>query len=296
MASETESHVLRPTKLCCTAWSKNRSASSSSILVSTQGSFTISSLPFLLFVNPLSEPGVHYVTRVERIDWMNWNVYSESICVFAVRDEEGRTRFHGAFSGGFSAGYFNTVGSKEGCRSQWGHDFRPDYKNLGILKTQFPNATTTKKVQMDLVEMQNIPKCVKFVSTVNRSNLFYMVRQKSSIGKLVIDDIADFIQNSSSINKSEILAKELRERGVSADHYHAYMDVNAREKVHMRSSNSKLQVKNSLEESEVIGITNYIDFGFELLTRVDNQKPSNNIHDSTFNIAACWQANKNILL
>ncbi|KAI3768721.1 hypothetical protein L2E82_19551 [Cichorium intybus] len=56
------------------------------------------------------------------------------------------------------------------------------------------------------------------------------------------------------------------------------------------------RVKNPLEESEVIGITNYIDFGFELLTRVDDQKPSNNIHDSTFNIAACWQANKNILL
>lgn len=96
------------------------------------------------------------------------------------------------------------------CCSQWGHDFRPDYKNLGILKTQFPSipvialtvsgilpkvvdfiyygspcmillyfdsfqATATKKVQLDLVEMLRIPKCVKFVSTVNRPNLFYMV-------------------------------------------------------------------------------------------------------------------------
>jgi G patch domain-containing protein 1 len=38
-----------------------------------------------------------------------------------VTDEQGRRRFHGAFTGGFSAGYFNTVGSKVGCR-WWGED------------------------------------------------------------------------------------------------------------------------------------------------------------------------------
>ncbi|VAH92537.1 unnamed protein product [Triticum turgidum subsp. durum] len=105
------------------------------------------------------------------------------------------------------------------CCSQWGHDFRPDYKNLGILKIQFPSvpmialtATATSKVQMDLIEMLHIPRSVKFVSTVNRPNLFYRV------------------------------AKELRGRGISADYYHADMDVVAREKVHMRWSKSKSQV------------------------------------------------------
>lgn len=138
------------------------------------------------------------------------------------------------------------------CCSQWGHDFRPDYKNLGILKIQFPSvpmialtATATSKVQMDLIEMLHIPRCVKFVSTVNRPNLYYKVYEKSSVGKVVIDEIANFITESYPNKESGIVycfsrkeceqvAKELRERGIAADYYHADMDSVAREKVHMR--------------------------------------------------------------
>lgn len=146
------------------------------------------------------------------------------------------------------------------CCSQWGHDFRPDYKSLSILKTQFSNvpvvaltATATQKVQYDVMEMLRIPKCVKFVSTVNRPNLFYTVRSKSSVGKVVVDEIAEFIQESYSNSESGIVycfsrkeceqvAAELRERGIAAHYYHADMDVNAREKVHMGWSKNKLQV------------------------------------------------------
>ncbi|KAM1112009.1 hypothetical protein EV2_046037 [Malus domestica] len=77
------------------------------------------------------------------------------------------------------------------------------------------------------------------------------------------------------------------------------------------------RVKNPLEENEVVGITNYIDFGFELQTRVDDIKSSSdvpesndvpessvvpessnrpNVQDSTFQVAASWQANKNFML
>ncbi|CAN6207218.1 unnamed protein product [Urochloa humidicola] len=146
------------------------------------------------------------------------------------------------------------------CCSQWGHDFRPDYKNLGILKIQFPSvpmialtATATSKVQTDLIEMLHIPRCVKFVSTVNRPNLFYKVYEKSPVGKVVIDEIANFIGESYPNNESGIVycfsrreceqvAKELCDRGISAEHYHADMDIVAREKIHMRWSKGKSQV------------------------------------------------------
>ncbi|XP_061363206.1 uncharacterized protein LOC133306838 isoform X2 [Gastrolobium bilobum] len=56
------------------------------------------------------------------------------------------------------------------------------------------------------------------------------------------------------------------------------------------------RVKNPLEENAVVGITNYIDFGFELQTSVDDAIAANNISDSNFQIGASWQANKNFLL
>lgn len=146
------------------------------------------------------------------------------------------------------------------CCSQWGHDFRPDYKKLGILKTQFPKvpmialtATATQRVQTDLKEMLQVSRCVTFVSSVNRPNLFYEVREKSSNAMAVIDDVANFIRGSYQNKESGIVycftrkeceqvAKELRQRGISADYYHADMDAKARESVHLRWSTNKLQV------------------------------------------------------
>ncbi|KAL1537134.1 hypothetical protein AAHA92_29686 [Salvia divinorum] len=56
------------------------------------------------------------------------------------------------------------------------------------------------------------------------------------------------------------------------------------------------RVKNPVEPNVVVGITNYIDFGFELQTRVDDSQQANNINDSSFQIGASWQANKNFLI
>lgn len=56
------------------------------------------------------------------------------------------------------------------------------------------------------------------------------------------------------------------------------------------------RVNNPFEENQVVGITNYIDFGFELATRINEDKSAKSVDDSSFQIAAAWQANKNFLL
>jgi bloom syndrome protein len=85
------------------------------------------------------------------------------------------------------------------CVSQWGHDFRPDYANLGILKHNFPDvplialtATATERVRMDVTSVLRISGCPVFTSSFNRPNLWYHVKPKKKqcaeeIGAIVRD-------------------------------------------------------------------------------------------------------------
>lgn len=68
------------------------------------------------------------------------------------------------------------------CCSQWGHDFRPDYKYLNILKSTFPGvpimgltATATFKVTVDVQKMLKLEGCLLLKASFNRPNLFYQV-------------------------------------------------------------------------------------------------------------------------
>lgn len=68
------------------------------------------------------------------------------------------------------------------CCSQWGHDFRPDYKFLGVLKSMFPDvpilgttATATKQVISDVQKMLNLTNVVTLKAEFNRPNLYYHV-------------------------------------------------------------------------------------------------------------------------
>lgn len=85
------------------------------------------------------------------------------------------------------------------CVSQWGHDFRPDYKGLRILKMEFPTvplialtATVTSTVKSDILNILNIPRAKCYYRSFNRPELEYEVRKKTSF-KQGLSDMSQYI-------------------------------------------------------------------------------------------------------
>ena len=130
------------------------------------------------------------------------------------------------------------------CISEWGHDFRPEYRNLRtIIKRIGDNipiigltATATPKVQEDILKNLGIPDADTFTASFNRPNLYYEVRPKT---KNVFTDIIRFVkqfQGKSGIiyclsrKKVEELAQTLQVNGISVVPYHAGLDAKTRAK------------------------------------------------------------------
>lgn len=123
------------------------------------------------------------------------------------------------------------------CISEWGHDFRPEYRrirpiinDIGHAPVIALTATATPKVQHDIQKNLGMLGATVFKSSFNRSNLFYEVRQKSnSIDKDIIKYIRAQNGKSGIIyclsrKKVEELAETLRVNGISVLPYHAGMD------------------------------------------------------------------------
>ena len=134
------------------------------------------------------------------------------------------------------------------CVSQWGHDFRPDYKLLGDVREQFQGvpvmaltATATENVKVDVIHNLRIQNCEVLTQSFNRPNLTYDVRSKGK-GVEVQENIATTIKTQYkdqsgiiyclSRQSCEKLAKTLREvYHIKAQHYHAGMDPAAKSQV-----------------------------------------------------------------
>eukprot|EP01134_Creolimax_fragrantissima_P000323 CFRG0323T1 len=135
------------------------------------------------------------------------------------------------------------------CCSQWGNDFRPDYKQLGVLRVQFPDvpilavtATATQPVWKDVVLILRIPKCITFRAPIERPNLRYAVKWKAGVGNDSYQQVLDFIKEKHmdgcgiiyciSQKETESMADFLRINGIKAAYYHANMTPEYRKAVH----------------------------------------------------------------
>src|ERR1041385_8299447 len=122
------------------------------------------------------------------------------------------------------------------CISEWGHDFRPEYRQLATLRSQFPDvptmaltATATERVRGDIVKQLHLrdPRC--YVASFNRPNLTYRVSGKTGAYGQVLDFTRARPRESGIIycqarKTTEDIARKLTEDGVPAAPYHAGME------------------------------------------------------------------------
>ena len=122
------------------------------------------------------------------------------------------------------------------CISEWGHEFRPDYRNLRQLRHDFPNvpvialtATATNRVREDIIVQLGLHRGEVFLSSFNRASLSYSVRPKHGSLEALMSLLQQRPSQSTIIycfsrRETEELAEELNARGLSARPYHAGLD------------------------------------------------------------------------
>ncbi len=128
------------------------------------------------------------------------------------------------------------------CISEWGHDFRPEYRRIKSIIQQFGNlpivaltATATPKVQLDIQKNLQMEDADVFMSSFNRKNLYYEVRPKKETKKQLIHFLRQHKGKSGIVyclsrKKVEEIAQLLQVNGFKAAPYHAGLDPEVRER------------------------------------------------------------------
>ena len=143
------------------------------------------------------------------------------------------------------------------CISQWGHDFRPEYTQLGILREKFPDvpimaltATADKITREDIIKQLNISQAQEFISSFDRPNLSLSVKRGYKAAEKM-HFIINFIKARPmeagiiyclSRKNTEKVAEDLQKKGINAAPYHAGMSTFERNQTQERFKNDQLAV------------------------------------------------------
>ena len=143
------------------------------------------------------------------------------------------------------------------CISQWGHDFRPEYAQMGILHQQFPHvpiialtATADKITREDIIRQLHLNHPRTFISSFDRPNLSLTVKrgyQQKEQSKTILDFIARHPGESGIIycmsrSKTESVAQMLQKQGIRTSVYHAGLSPSLRDKAQDDFINDRVQV------------------------------------------------------
>lgn len=143
------------------------------------------------------------------------------------------------------------------CISQWGHDFRPEYTQMGVLHEQFPQvpiialtATADKITREDIIKQLHLNEPEIFISSFDRPNLSLAVKrgyQQKEKSKAILDFIARHQDESGIVycmsrSKTESVAQMLQKQGIKTAVYHAGLPAAQRDKAQDDFINDRVQV------------------------------------------------------
>jgi len=139
------------------------------------------------------------------------------------------------------------------CISEWGHDFRPEYRQLKIIGTSFPDvplialtATATTKVREDIINQLELKDCKKYIASFNRENLVYYVKPKQDAFRQIVEFLKTKPRESGIIycysrKNVDSLTENLKYAGFRALPYHAGLSAS------VRSTNQDKFIKDDVE-------------------------------------------------
>jgi ATP-dependent DNA helicase RecQ len=142
------------------------------------------------------------------------------------------------------------------CISEWGHEFRPEYRQLSRLRTRFPNlpiaaftASATRHVRHDILAQLQLREPDKYIASFHRPNLRYLVRESngSNQSELLVAAVrscegGNVIVYSPTINRVEETVDFLEDQGIPAVGYHAKMQSNERHRNQERWMSDEVRV------------------------------------------------------